>query len=223
MVVQENCFMKLHTENTLHWFPLMIGYLLLMLLLSACGSSVDGNHGASATPTSQSIPSSLATLPLPTPAPATSFTSYSGDGFTIDYPQDWTKRKSTAAVIFTETNRAASFAIQFVLTPHGSQPAETLVQASIDILRARGKNLRPAHTAPMTMVGGESWRQSAVTEDVIKDGQPVNVVFVFLANTHPAKAVSTRTFLILYSTRTQFFDKAEESAFQLMLGSFKFT
>src|SRR5690242_6142424 len=69
--------------------------LLLVLVLAAC-SLGGGSPGTASTTTSGKTPATshpTSVSAQPTSAPATSLTTYTGDGFTIGYPQGWTVMK----------------------------------------------------------------------------------------------------------------------------------
>src|SRR2546429_8316978 len=71
--------------------------LLLVLVLAAC-SLGGGSTGTAPTTTSGHTPATTHATSVPaqpTSAPAASLTTYTGDGFTISYPQGWTVLKGT--------------------------------------------------------------------------------------------------------------------------------
>src|ERR1700680_524562 len=84
--------------------------LFLVCLLAACGS------GGSSTGTTSVSPSASTHAPIrqATSAPTqlsstTSLTTYTGDGFTISYPQGWTVTKETnGSVVFVDEHSGAT-------------------------------------------------------------------------------------------------------------------
>src|ERR1700692_1298794 len=82
---------------------LSVGSLFLVCLLAACGSG--GSTGTTSVSPSASTP---APTRQATSAPTqlssiTSVTTYTGDGFTISYPQGWTVTKgSNGSVVFID-------------------------------------------------------------------------------------------------------------------------
>lgn len=185
--------------------------LIITLLLAACG----GGSSSSATPTPK---------PTPSPTPA-SPTTYTGDGYTINYPQGWkiTKSESTGTVTFADPVGIYNLSVAVTPNPGGAASKDTLVDAAVTGAKSKLKNPQTETIAPTTMVGGDTWSQRAVSGDATVNGQTATVKLVVIADNHPANSPSTKAFIIVYGTAKQLFDQANSAYFQSMLQSFKFT
>src|SRR5215472_1889401 len=78
-------FMNVRHKAHVRWALLILCTLAFSVFLAACGSST----------------SSTGTVPTPTPTP--SGTTYSGNGYTLSYPQGWTANKQTLGPVETTT------------------------------------------------------------------------------------------------------------------------
>ncbi len=198
-------------------------FCILALLLVACnigGISINGP----ATPTPTSTPKATpTTAPSPT---ASTLETYTGNGYTIGYPQGWTVTKgSTGAVTFTDPQGVAYLTIQVVPNPNGLISTSDEVDAGLQIFKSQAKNYTKVSIAPTTTVAGETWSQGAATGDITPEGatSPVTAKIVVISDNHPANTSSTQGFTIGYVTGTQVFDAMNTTYFQPMLQSFKFT
>lgn len=195
----------------------------LLLLLAAC-SGINITIGGSATATPTAKPA--ATTVIPSPTGVASLVTYTGNGYTIGYPQNWTVNKgSTGAVTFSDPQGVAYLTIQVVPDPNGLVSTTSEVDASLQIFKSQVKNYTRATVASTTSVAGETWSQGAATGNLTPKGatSPVLVKFVTISDNHPANTSSTQGFNIGYATATQAFDLANNAYFQPMLQSFKFT
>ena len=195
----------------------------LTLLLAACnigGISINGSATPTPTPTTKAAPT---TVLSPT---ASTLVTYTGNGYTIGYPQGWTVTKgSTGAVTFTDPQGVAYLTIQVVSNPNGLISSSDEVNAGLQIFKSQAKNYTKVSIAPTTTVAGETWSQGAATGDITPTGttNPVSAKIVVIADNHPANTSSTQGFTIGYVTGTQVFDAMNTTYFQPMLQSFRFT
>lgn len=206
-----------HSHRLQRWLMLLTGSLILGLLLSACdifGSS------SSATPT----PTKAANTGT------TALTTYTGDGYTIGYPQGWTAKShgkgptnTGKSVILTDSTGLATLTINEVENPYGSAPTSLLLDATVAAFKIGASNYQETQIAAQTTVGGQSWDQRSGTADVTVQGTKGNVKFVALGANYPAHTKQTRLYTILYAAPTLTFDTFNASAFQPMLQSFTFT
>src|SRR2546429_1395444 len=90
--------------------------LLLVLVLAAC-SLGSGSTGTAPTTTSGHTPatSQPTSVPAqPTSASAANLATYTGDGFTISYPQGWTMQKgANGSVTFIDEHAGATTGSHF--------------------------------------------------------------------------------------------------------------
>src|SRR5205085_6046997 len=93
--------------------------LLLVFMLAAC-SLGGGSIGTAPTTTSGQTPATSQDTVVPaqpTSAPAPGLTTYTGDGFTISYPQGWTVTKgANGSVVFVDEHAGATKGSHFAIT-----------------------------------------------------------------------------------------------------------
>ncbi len=203
--------------------------LLFAFLLSAC--SLGGGSTGTA-PTTTSGNTSATTQPTsvpaqPTPVSAAGLATYTGDGFTISYPQGWTVQKgSNGSVTFIDEHAGATKGSHLAITL-GKQglvhPTSTTLNFWQQAFMAQ-PNYQKVDIAPTAMVGGDSWDQIAATgdEQISGQAQPVNAELVVMADNHPATSPTARSWQIQYSTYTNDFAQMNANLFQPMLQSFTF-
>ena len=188
-------------------FLLSFSILLLAIFVSACDI---GGFGGTATPT---------------PTTATAMTTFTGDGFTISYPQTWKVKKDGTGVTFTDPSGIAYFQIHEAPNPTGIVSTSNQVTLGLETFKSQAKNYQQQSVPTTTTLAGETWSQGAATGDITPSGQSTraNVKIYVISNNHPANSTSTKAFIIGYATGSQVFDLANSGYFQPMLQSFKFT
>lgn len=207
---------------------LSIGSLFLVCLLVACGSGGASTGTTSVSPSpSTPAPTRQATSAPTRPSSTTSLTTYTGNGFSISYPQGWAVLKETnGSVIFVEERAGATKGSHFAITL-GKQglvhPTSTTLNFWQQAFMAQ-PNYQKVDIATTAMVGGDSWDQIAATNDEPVSGQtrPVNAELVVMADNHPATSPTARSWQIQYTTYTNDFAQMNATLFQPMLQSFKF-
>jgi hypothetical protein len=148
--------------------------------------------------------------------------TYQGDGWTISYPQGWKATKNGVQVQFTDATNTAVFVVQTTPNPNGAGKPETGVAGGLAAFKASAKNYKEDPTTTAT-VGGTTWQQGSASADVEQSGQTANVKTVILATNHPEKDPTTKLYALIYAAPTLLFDASNQSYFQPMLQSFKFT
>lgn len=210
--------MKLHTRSTLPWSVFIGCSLMLTLLIAACSTS--GSAGTAA-------------IPTPTPTPTPTVNNYTGQGYTINYPKDWTYKKDNHQVaghevpttIFTDGLGINTITIGVLPDPNGALSAQTVVTTAVELagLSSSGKNYKQVSIADKTTLGGQTWNQTADTGDITQQGSTVNVKAVGLACNYPANSPTTALYVIVYGGPTATFDNTDSTDFQPTLKSFKFS
>lgn len=191
--------------------------LLLVVVLAAC--SLGGSTSTStSTPTATAKPS-----PTPSPTPAVSLTTYTGNGYTIGYPQGWKATTTSTGVSFADSTSAFNFVIVVASDPNGIATASTFLNAEVSASKTKLKNPQTVSVPPTTTIGGDSWVQSSLAGTGTSGGQSVVVQFVIACDNHPANSASTKSFSLVYGTAQALFSTANTMYFQPMLQSFKFT
>ena len=196
--------------------------LLLVLVLAAC-SLGSGSTGTAPTTTSGHTPATS----QPTSASAANLATYTGDGFTISYPQGWIVQKGiNGSVTFIDEHAGATKGSHLAITL-GKQglvhPTSTTLNFWQQAFMAQ-PNYKKVDIASTAMVGGDSWDQIAATgdEQISGQAQPVNAELVVMADNHPATSPTARSWQIQYSTYTNDFAHMNATLFQPMLQSFTF-
>jgi photosystem II reaction center protein PsbP len=186
--------------------------MILALLLVACGG------GTTSTPTPTPQPS-----PTPSPTPTPGLTVYTGNGYSIGYPQGWKVTPNGIQVAFTDATDVYNLTIVVSPNPHGIVDASTVANTSIEAVKKTMKNPQTETLPPTTTVGGDSWVQKSITGTETSNGLSVDVQLVVISDNHPANSANTQNFTIIYATKKSLFASANTSYFQPMLQSFKFT
>jgi hypothetical protein len=212
--------MKLHTRYKFLWSMLIGCSILLTLFISACSTS--GSGGAPTIPT-----------PTPTPSPTPTVNSYTGQGYTINYPKDWTYQKDNHQVaghgipvtVFRDSLGINTITIGVLPDPNGTISAQTVVNAAVELagLNPSGKNYKQAPIADKTTLGGQTWNQIGATGDITQKGTTVNVKAIGLACNYPANSPTTALYVIVYGGPTATFDNTDNMDFQPTLKSLKFS
>ena len=227
--------MNYHTSNR-HLSPrfsrsrlvLSIGSLFLVCLLAACSSGGSSTGTTSASPSASTPAPTLQATSAPTQlSSTTSLTTYTGDGFSISYPQGWTVvKEATGSVIFVDEHASATKGSHFAITLGRQElvhPTSTTLNFWQQAFMAQ-PHYQKVDIAPTAMVGGDSWDQIGATNDEQTSGQtrPVNAELVVMADNHPATSPTARSWQIQYTTYTNDFVQMNANLFQPMLQSFKF-
>jgi hypothetical protein len=191
-----------------------LSVVISLTVLAACGG---GSSTTSSTPTpSAAVPSPTAAL--------VGMQTFTGNGFSISYPQTWQKSTSNTQTVFEDSTLGNAFTIVQTADPGGAASADTLASASIQaIARTVLKNAKTESVTPSTSINGVTWSQRAVTGDVVVGSQTVPAKLVLLVAVHPASAVASQAFQLFYVAPTFTFDQVNQTIFQPMLQSFKFT
>lgn len=191
---------------------LSLGSVVLMIFFAACGG---GGGTASSTPT----PSTSA----PT-ASSVGMQTFTGNGFSISYPQNWQKSTSSSQTVFEDQTAGNAFTIVQTADPGGAASADTIASASIQAIGKTVLKNGKTETVPASVsINGVTWSQRAVTGDVAVGSQNVPAKLVLLVAIHPASAATSQAFQLFYVAPTLTFDQVNLLIFQPMLQSFKFT
>ncbi len=199
-------------KRLLSWVMPAFCCVILALLLVACGG------GTTSAPTPTPRPS-----PTLQPTPTSSLAVYTGDGYSIGYPQGWKVTPGDNRVTFNDPTQVYSLAIVISPNPNGVASADVVASASINAAKATLKNPQTETLSPTTTVGGESWVQKSLSGTSTSNGQSIDVQIVVISDNHPANSSSTRNFAMVYGAPKALFATANANYFQLMLQSFKFT
>jgi len=193
--------------------------LSLMALLAACGgSSTTTGSTPTAAPTSQPSPTAVVS-----PTSGTTLTTYTGNGYTIGYPQGWKANASGKNVVFSDSSGIYSLTIVVAPDPAGAIGPDTVVNTAIEAVKNTVKNPQTVNVPSSISIGGDSWVQKSITGDSSAAGQTGTIQIVVASDNHPANSPSTNSFTITYETLQATFDAANTQYFQPMLQSFKFT
>lgn len=195
--------------------------LVLVVALAACGSSTT-TSGSTPTPTATTAAAATPTV-ASTATTSTTLTTYTGNGYSIGYPQGWKVNSGGNSVVFTEPTGIYSLSILVVPNPGGAISADTVVNTGVQAATGALTNTQTVNVPASTTIGGDSWAQKAIAGTSSAAGQTGTVQAVVASDNHPANSPSTNSFTITYQTLQATFDAANSSYFQPMLQSFKFT
>jgi hypothetical protein len=198
--------------------------LILAVLLVACGGSSTSGTTSTPTPVPTSPPTSTPTSSPASPTAATgAMTAYSGNGFTISYPQNWQTSKSANNLFtFTDSTGGIKMAITVAPDPNGAISADSVASAALNAAQVLLKNSQTVSVPATTTVGGDSWSQISASGTQRLNNQDTNVQVVVLAVVHPAHTLLSKSFTILYQAPVATFSQDNTTYFQPMLQSFKF-
>lgn len=195
--------------------------LLLLLALAACGNATS-TSGSTPTATSQSAASPTAAT-TPTTSTSATMTTYTGSGYSIDYPQGWKVNAAGKSVVFTDSTGIYNFTIVTSPNPGGIASPDTVVNAGINGVKGTLTNTQTVDVPASTTIGGDTWVQKSIAGNSTTGGQTGMVQMVVASDNHPANSPSTNSFTIIYATLQATFQAANGQYFQPMLQSFKFT
>ena len=208
--------MHMRLKLTSRWTTMTLCYLLLAMLLVACGATGTGSA------TSPSTPASTPTTSTPA-STTTTMTNLAGNGFTMNYPQNWQLTRSGAHLItLVDSTHTMKFDITVVPDPNETITAASLVDTGIKAASAALKNSQTVSMPPTATIGGESWTQKSVSGVQRLNNADTIIQTVVAANVHPSKAPASKGFTIDYRAPQSSFDSANTTYFQPMLQSFKF-
>ncbi len=193
--------------------------LVLVLALAACGSATSTSGS---TPTATTAPVATPTVAT-TPTTSTSLTTYTGNGYTIGYPQGWKVNAANNSVILNDPTGIYSLSILVVPDPGGTISADTVVNTGVQVATANLKNTQTVNVPASTTIGGDTWAQKSIAGTSSAAGQTGTVQVMVASDNHPANSASTNSYTITYQTLQATFDVANSQYFQPMLQSFKFT
>lgn len=148
----------MNTRNSYFRSRLMFcSMFLLVMFLTACST---GGSRDSATPGATSE-----LRPSPTPSPAISSSGalkvYSGMGFTIEYPSNWTTSLNNNGsnghiIAFTDPSSLGTFSVQTSANPGGLISSADDVKSIGSSLQSVFTYLKTIPVAPTTTVGGQT-------------------------------------------------------------------
>lgn len=201
-----------------HWILYAVCSILLAAAFAACGGSTTTS---TSTPKPQPTQSAQA---APSPTSASNAQTYTGDGFTIDYPSTWqTSTPAAGQIIFADPSTGAAVRIN-VVDSTGGQTADAIVTATLQQLQSQFTNFQQLTDVPNSAtLAGDTWSQGGATYDVTSNGQTTSYKAVVMADAHPANSPSAKGFLLVYVAPPDVFDQVNNDDFQPMLQSFTFT
>jgi hypothetical protein len=202
--------------------PLLLACsMFLVLLLAACGSSGTTSGSTPTTaPTSQASPSPAVT---PTSATTANLTTYTGNGYTIGYPQGWKVNAAGKSVVLADPTGIYNLTIVISPNPGGVIGPDSVVNLGIQGVKGTLTNPQTVNVPSSITIGGDSWVQKSIAGTSTAGGQSGVVQVVAASDNHPANSPSTNSYTIIYATLQATFAAANTQYFQPMLQSFKFT
>lgn len=149
--------------------------------------------------------------------------TYTGSGFTIQYPADWKVATSSTEIAFTDPSGGYNLTIGSSPNPNGVKTADQLADGGITGAKANLKSVQTVDVPPTTIVGDQPWSQRSIIGTSALNGQSSEIEAVVLANDHPVHTTATKGNVIVYVAAKNLFDQAQTKYFVPMLQSFKYT
>lgn len=186
--------------------------VLLATLLAACSG-----QGSAPSPTT------VVRTPAPSPTPALAL--YTGNGFTFSYPKDWTKTVSSGQIVFQDALGNNAFTVVVVDNAGGVVKPSAVLDATLTsgVKAAHMTDTSPAPLPASVSMDGETWVQGGTRGTVSQNGASSGFELVALVTNHPPHSSKTKVFELLYGGLLEGSTLTDESLFQAMLASFKFT
>jgi hypothetical protein len=150
---------------------------------------------------------------------------YTGDGFTLSYPKDWTKTVHSGQIVFQDALGNNAFTVVAIANTDGLvSPSSVLkVTLSSGVKAAKMTNTSSAQLPASVSLAGETWVQEGTRGTVSQNGVSAEFEFVALATDHPAHTPKTKLFELFYGGPLEGSTLVNEPLFQAILASFKFT
>jgi hypothetical protein len=193
--------------------------IFLVLVVAACGS---GGTTTGTTPTATSQPAQTPTA-ASSPTTSGSLTTYTGNGYSIEYPQGWKVNASGNNVVFSDPTGIYSLTVAVAPNPGGTIDTGSVLNTASQLLTSNLKNTQTVNVPASTTIGGDTWMQKSLAGTSTVNGQTGTVQAVIAADNHPANSSSTNAYTITYETLQATFATATSQYFQPMVQSFKFT
>jgi len=150
-------------------------------------------------------------------------TAYSGNGFSISYPQNWQTSKSANNLFtFTDSTGGIKMTITVAPDPNGTISADSVASTALQAAQVLLKNSKTVSVPSTTSVGGDSWSQVSASGTQRLNNQDTDIQVVVIATVHPANTLLSKSFTILYQAPVSTFSQDNTTYFQPMLQSFKF-
>lgn len=144
--------------------------------------------------------------------------SYTGDGYTLNYPQGWIYRTQETLVLFTSNSDPTTTLTINVTDPVLGTTLDGYFTDALNTLRGQIQNYKTDDTVTVAVtIGSEPWKVVGLTGD--KDGK--HLKGAILVDQHPA--ITGDVFVITLLTKADNYDQVYSTTFKSMLESFKFT
>lgn len=210
--------------------------LIMTFLLAACGGSSAGTgnstgttHSAStgnSSQTSKSVQSATAVPTQPTaastPEAVTAMKTYTGTGFTIEYPQNWKVTTSASEIAFTDPTGSYSLTVGTSANANASVTSDQLVNGGVTGAKSNLKDVETITVPQTETLAGQSWSQRSITGMNLYQGQNTAVQADVLATNYPQHSATTKGYIIAYVALKDKFSAAKTTYFTPMLQTFKF-
>ena len=149
-----------------------------------------------------------------------SLQTYTGNGYTIGYPQDWASTSQGKVIDFYNQDNTARFAIEIDDNTQGAS-ADSIIDTATQNANAAA-NLTNIQQHPMSATvqfAGETWLQRAFDGT---NANGVNITIDYLLTNHGTGS-SMKVYIMALATTVDSFDQSNNNFFQPMLKSFVFT
>jgi hypothetical protein len=214
-IVEDVSEMVVGTKNLACRIMAGICGLILALLLVACGGSTNSSGKSDSVNYSNSATETAAWQ-------MNEMKTYSGNGFTIEYPQKWKEVTSGTEVTFTDPLGNYNLTVGTAPNTHGNVSASKLAEAGVTKVKTSLKNVETVTVPQTTTLAGETWCQRSFTGTHTYQGQSAPITADVLATNYPEHTSGTKGYVIAYAAVKDQFAQAQNTYFTPMLQSFKF-
>ena len=149
-----------------------------------------------------------------------SLQTYTGNGYTIGYPQDWATTNQGRVIDFYNQGNTARFAIEIDANPQGVS-ADSIIDTVTQNANAAASltNVQQHPMSATVQFAGETWLQRAFDGT---NANGVNITIDYLLTNHVTGS-STKIYIMALAATADGFDQSNNNFFQPMLKSFVFT
>lgn len=222
ILARHECFngrFFLSRKRIAHKALLVFCFLALALSVAACGDQ----RSASSPPVMPAAPTqNTFQLTTPPPVATVTFQVYTGNGLSLNYPQNWVVRSAGALVSLSDASGTYNMTVNFQPNANGQVTANQLANTNLASIKKTLSHPQSIAVSPTISLAGTTWSQRAVSGTTLSNGVQVEREVIVLATNHPAHAADTRGVVLIYMGVKQSFTQASHTYFTPMLRTFKF-
>jgi hypothetical protein len=203
--------------------------VVFAFLLAACSisnsnsSANSGNASQASNGNPNSFKSSTTATPTAHSSTPVVMKTYNGNGFGINYPQNWKETKSGSEVSFTDPTNSYNLTIGSATNSDGTVTADHQANSTVTKAKTNLKNVGTVNVPQTITLANQTWSQRSLTGTGTSQGQSTPIQMDILATNHPGHASNTKGYVIVYVAVKDKFSQGKGIYFTPMLQSFRFT